>query len=165
MRKLLRSVQRYRCPSCGKKADVKRLFDGRYTINCKSCGILYISQHVLESDEAYLEFLGKYDEGLIKRNADVEKIMERESLIRSKNQIIKMVEDYGIKYENLPKVMKDILSSREDYVVYYKLFDENTPDIGHSIYEIGIDPSLAEVVEKSGIIKLYKFQEEAVKRI
>jgi len=158
-------VQRYRCPSCSKKADVKRLFDGRYVINCKGCGIFYISQNVLENDEAYLEFLEKYDEGLIKRNVDVEKIMEKEGLIRSKNQIIKMVEDHGIKYENLPKVMKDILSSREDYIVYYKLFDENTPDMGHSTYEIGIDPSLAEVVEKSGITKLYKFQEEAVKRI
>ncbi|MCP8307096.1 MAG: DEAD/DEAH box helicase [archaeon] len=120
---------------------------------------------MLKSDEAYLEFLEKYDEGLIERNVDIEKIMEKEGIIRSKDQIIKMVENYGIKYEDLPKVMKDILSSRYDYVVYYKLFDENIPEIGCSPYEIGMDSSLAEAIEKSGITKLYKFQEEAIKRI
>ena len=109
-------MQRYRCASCGKKADLKRLFDGRYLVSCKDCGILYISQNVLLSDEAYLEFLEKYDEGLIERNVDVEKMMEKEGIIRSKDQIIKMVEDYEIKYEDLPKVMKDILSSRYNYV-------------------------------------------------
>ncbi|MCP8322020.1 MAG: DEAD/DEAH box helicase, partial [archaeon] len=61
--------------------------------------------------------------------------------------------------------MKDILSSRYDYVVYYKLFDENTPEMGCSPYEIGIDSSLAEAIEKSGINRLYRFQEEAIKRI
>lgn len=158
-------MQRYRCPSCGKKTDVKRIYDGRYMINCKDCGILYISQPMLESDEAYLEFLEKYDEGSIKRNINIERMMEEEGLTRSRDQIIKMVEDNGIKYEELPDVMKSILSSREDYVVYYKFFDANTPEIGHSPHEIGIDPYLAEVVEKSGITRLYRFQEEAIERI
>ncbi|MCP8308843.1 MAG: DEAD/DEAH box helicase [archaeon] len=92
-------------------------------------------------------------------------MMEKEGIIRSKDQIIEIVEDYEIKYEDLPKVMKDILSSRYDYVVYYKLFDENTPEMGCSPYEIGIDSSLAEAIEKSGINRLYRFQEEAIKRI
>lgn len=134
-------------------------------ICCKDCGILYISQSMSKSDEAYLEFLRKYDEGSIKRGINIDRIMEEEGLVRSMSQIIKMVEDNGIKYKELPEVMKCILSSKEDYVVYYKLFDVNTPEIGHSLYEIGIDPSLVEVVEKSGINKLYKFQEEAIKRI
>ncbi|MEM3383129.1 MAG: DEAD/DEAH box helicase [Nitrososphaerales archaeon] len=158
-------MQRYSCPSCGKKVDVKRLYDGRYTISCKYCRILYISQSILESDEAYLEFLEKYDKDLIKRNINMERVMEEEGLVRSMNQIIKMVEDNGIKYEELPDVMRDILSSKEDYIVYYKFFDANTPEIGNSPYEIGIDPSLAEVVEKSGIDNLYRFQEEAIRRI
>ena len=158
-------MQRYRCASCGKKADLKRLFDGRYMISCRDCGIFYISRPIIESDEAYLEFLEKYDQGLIKLKVDVEKMMEKEGVIRPRDQITKMVENYGMKYEDLPKVMRDILGSRYDYLVYYKLFDENTPKMGRSPHEIGIDSSLAEVVEKSGITRLYRFQEEAIKRI
>lgn len=158
-------MQKYRCPSCEKKIEVRRLFDGRYLIDCDQCKLFHITAPMVEGDEAYVSFLEAYDGGLVQRGVDVEKLLEKEGLIRSKDQLLEMLSENNINLEDLPKMVTEALTSRVDYVVCYKMMDQREPEQGCSPDEVGIDLPLAEALKDAGIRALYKFQEEAITKI
>ncbi|MCX8191532.1 MAG: DEAD/DEAH box helicase, partial [Nitrososphaerales archaeon] len=155
-------VYRYRCPSCRGQTDIQRLYDGRYIIRCSRCAICHVIKGGDTLDRVYLSFLEVFDRGVVKKNVDMEKMLEMEGLIRSKGEIERMVNSFGLTLNELPEPVRKALLSRSDYVVTYRLFEEEEPKYGCKVDELNINKKLIEVLKDSGIERVYHFQEEAI---
>ena len=72
-------------------------------------------------DEAYLSFVDSYDEGSLVGNRTIDEILEEENLLRSRQEIDKMiaitVDNKGLKKKELPEPLKKALYSRLDFLV------------------------------------------------
>jgi DEAD/DEAH box helicase domain-containing protein len=157
---------RYRCPKCRGRIKVQRLYDSRYIFSCNNCKINYILLPSSDNfDIAYVEFLESYDEGKVKEGFDLEKKLIEEGLLRSKEEILSMISSQGLKSNELPKVVKHTLESRQDYIVDYRLLKGEIPRFGKSWEELGIDKRLVKVLKEAGVIKPYKFQEKAIEAV
>jgi len=152
----------YRCPRCKGKLEIVRVFDGRRIIKCKNCKI---SDIILpkedKDDEAYINFLEKYDNKLMIEE-DFLRLLEKEGLIRKEEEVIKMVEKF-IRFNDLPEILRSILVSKLDYVVSYKLMEKEEPDIVKE--PLPLDSKIIMALEKMGIKNLYNFQFKAIKNI
>jgi DEAD/DEAH box helicase domain-containing protein len=94
------------------------------------------------------------------------KLKEEEAahLERPFHEIRKEVESSGLDFQkDLPEAVIRILSSKRYYVVKYKLLEEHEAEYATmAIDEVGVDHDIASALEKLGIQRLYRFQEEAV---
>src|SRR3972149_2135123 len=124
-------LQRYRCPNCKSKLEIKRLFDLRYLLNCTKCSLSGIVLPSIDNqDEAYLSLLASYDKGELPKDLKYEEFLQEEKVIRKENEVRRLVEDAGTALEKIPAPLRDALLSKSDYVVTYRIFEPQEPKFG-----------------------------------
>jgi DEAD/DEAH box helicase domain-containing protein len=159
-------VQKYRCPKCGSRLEVKRTYDGRALFYCRRCEL----KHILESrgrgeDEEYLQMLLAYDTGKIDVKKPLEDLLEEEGFIRKREEIRRIIGEVEKKGYSIPAVVYDALTSKQDYVVAYNVIEEAKPKPGSAPSSLNLPQPLVKTLEMMGVERLYSFQEEAIKRI
>ena len=150
---------KFSCPKCNAKIEFTKTFNKKIHALCSKCGIEDILEYSRNYDEVFLEFLLKYDKGLIS-GGQLNQELKEEGIIRDENEIKQIIK------ENKPdKIIQDILHTKKDYVSQYKVFKSPEPEMGCSPEEIGLDEKITRELSPSGINQFYKFQEEAIKDI
>ena len=117
---------RYRCPNCDSPIKINRLGSSRkYLVFCDSCGLASVVEVSYPDKElAFFEFMEKYEQGTLTRGKDLEEILTKEGIIRSREEIERMVERHGLSLSNILSPVREILFTRKDYIAYYRLFEE-----------------------------------------
>ena len=150
---------KFSCPKCNAKIEITKTFNKKMHILCSKCGIEDILEYSKNYDEVFLEFLSKYDKGLIS-GGQLRQELKDEGIIRDESEIKQIIE------ENKPdEIIKEILHTKKDYVSQYKVFKSPEPKMGCIPEEIGLDKKISKELSSSGINQFYKFQEDAIKEI
>jgi len=128
-------------------------------VSCSKCGIEDILEFSKNTDEVFLEFLTRYDQGLITEKGLSEGLKD-EGIVRREKEIIEMIG------KNKPdKITEDILFSKKDYVSQYKVLDSPEPKMGCKVEDLGLDESISEHLKELKIERFYRFQEESIQEI
>ncbi len=128
-------------------------------VYCEKCGIEDLLEFSKNIDEVFLEFLSRFDQGLVTEKGLSEELKE-EGIVRSENEIKKMIG------KNKPdKITKEVLFSKKDYVSQYKVLKNSEPKMGCKVEVFGLNELISEYIIKSEIKQFYKFQEEAIHEI
>ncbi|MGA9151177.1 MAG: DEAD/DEAH box helicase, partial [Candidatus Nitrosopolaris sp.] len=159
---------RYRCPRCNSynSVDMDKIFDGRLLFICSKCSICAVVPKDADADgpdSAYLEFLDLYDNGRVAESDDLNAIMQQERILRPSSEIKTLLEKTNEGRTN--RLLNEVLSSKKDYVVEFRLIQGSDYKQGSQVTELPIDDKIISVLSRKGIKYLYKFQEESVKKI
>ena len=128
-------------------------------VSCGKCGIEDLLEFSKNVDEVFLEFLSRFDKGLVTEGGLSEGLKD-EGIVRAENEIKEMIG------ENKPdKITEEILFSKKDYISQYKVLSNPEPKMGCKVEELGLDESITEHLKELKIERFYKFQEEAIKEI
>lgn len=128
-------------------------------ISCEKCNIEDLLEFSKNFDEVFLEFLYRWDKGLVSEKGIVQGLKE-EGIIRSENEIKEIIG------KNKPdKITEDILFSKKDYISEYKILSNPEPKMGCKVKELGLDESISNYLERLDISQFYKFQENAIQEI
>ncbi len=128
-------------------------------VSCDACGIEDILEFSSNPDEVFLEFLTRFDKGLVTVKKLSESLQD-EGIIRSAEEIAEMIG------KNKPnKIIQNILSSKKDYISQYKILKNPEPEMGCHVDELGLEPAILQRLDELGIKQFYKFQEESIYEI
>ena len=128
-------------------------------VYCEKCGIEDLLGFSKNIDEVFLEFLSRFDQGLVIEKGLSEGLKE-EGIVRSENEIKEMIG------KNKPdKIIEEILFSKKDYVSQYKVLKNSEPKMGCKVEEFGLNELITKHITESEIKQFYKFQEEAIREI
>lgn len=128
-------------------------------VSCGKCGIEDLLEFSKNIDEVFLEFLSRFDQGLVTEKGLSEKLKE-EGILRGENEIKEMIG------KNKPdKITKEILFSKKDYISEYKVLKNTEPKMGCKVEDIGLDESISDHLKELKIEQFYKFQEESIQEI
>jgi DEAD/DEAH box helicase domain-containing protein len=141
---------------------IDRIFDGRLMFSCAKCKLCGLVTAATSADEAYAEFLDKYDNKQLSTADDLRPLMEQEKIVRPKKEVDSLLSAAGAKGDAL---LEEVLRSERDYIVDFRAIEEPPSDYGDSIQALPVDPAIIDVLARKGIEKLYRFQQDAVKRI
>jgi DEAD/DEAH box helicase domain-containing protein len=111
-------------------------------------------------DEAYLDFLLKFDTGEIPTKKESQNMLEKEGVLQSEAEIKKMIGN-----SKIDEITKSILFSRRHYVSHFKSIEEPEPEMGSDVKDFGLDQRIVKALESKGITGLYRFQEDAIHNI
>jgi DEAD/DEAH box helicase domain-containing protein len=114
---------------------------------------------------AYYTFLDNYRAGKISDFKGLIPELISLGLLRDPNEIRGMISKCGLSVESLPEVVRDILFSPNDYVALYRFIEPPKVEYGCSVDELNVNDRLKNALKSYGIYRLYRFQEEAIKRI
>ncbi|MGI0017977.1 MAG: DEAD/DEAH box helicase, partial [Nitrosotalea sp.] len=148
------------CPKCKSKIDVQRTFNQKIHFSCPKCKIEDIIDSKKNLDEAFLEFLIKFDNHEIPTKNESESTLEKEGMLQTEEEINKMIG--GAKIAEITKL---VLFSKRYYVSHFKIIEEPEPEMGSTVIDSGLDQRIIQALESKGIKKFYKFQEEAIHHI
>ncbi len=144
------------CPKCKAKIDIQKTFNQKILFSCPQCKIEDIVDYKKNIDEAYLDFLLKFDTGKIsKKNS--QNMLEQEGLLQSEDEIRNMIGKTKV-----GEIIQSVLFSKRHYVSHFKSIEEPDPEMGSNIEDFGLDPRIVETLQSKGITKFYKFQEDAI---
>jgi DEAD/DEAH box helicase domain-containing protein len=129
---------------------------------CTKCNIGCILPSTGNNDEAYLEFLDRYDNGQLDTIQGSQYIVEQEKLLRPIGEINSLLSQYNASNNEL---LKSILYSKKDYVVDFKVLSEPEPEVGSNITSLPLDQGIIDAALSKRIVRLYKFQEDSVMQI
>ena len=155
----------YRCPKCSSphSVGVDKIFDGRLIFRCSKCKICSIVPVTGSMDEAYLDFLDRYESGTgVADTGDLKLLMEQERIIRPAKEIDAFMAAANTVGDQL---LEDVLHSQQDYVVDFQALEEPPPEIGSGIEGLPVDETIINVLKSKKIEHLYSFQEQAIKKI
>ena len=108
-------------------------------ISCKNCGIEDILEFSKNVDEVFLEFLSRFDKGLVTEKGLSQELKD-EGIIRGENEIKEMIG------KNKPdKITEEILFSKKDYISQYKVLKNPEPEMGSKVEELGLDESISDI--------------------
>jgi len=158
-------VVNYRCPKCSSphSVGVDKIFDGRLIFRCAKCKICSIVPTAGNTDEAYLDFLDRYESGNgIADVNDLKLLMEQERIIRPAAEISALMAAANAAGDPL---LEEVLRSQEDYIVDFQAMEEPPPELGSSIQDLPVDEAIIDVLKAKKIERLYSFQEQAIKKI
>ena len=128
-------------------------------VSCGKCGLEDLVHFSKNRDEVFLEFLSRFDQGLVTEKGLSEGLKE-EGIIRDENEIKVMIGN------NKPdKITEEILFSKKDYISQYKVLKNSEPKMGCKVEELGLDESISNHLRDLKIEKFYKFQEESINEI
>ena len=128
-------------------------------VSCGKCGIEDLLEFSKNIDEVFLEFLSRFDKGLITEKGLSEELKD-EGIIRAENEIKEMIRN------NKPdKITEEILFSKKDYISQYRVLKNPEPKMGSKIEEMGLDESITGHLKELKIKEFYKFQEESIQEI
>ena len=124
----------YRCPKCSSLQSVStnKIFDGRLIFRCSKCRICAILPQTDSGiDEAYLDFLERYENRTGIADADdLKLLMEQERIIRPSKEVDSLLEKSEAAGDPL---LEDVLRSTQDYVVDVHALEEPPPELGSDI--------------------------------
>ncbi len=128
-------------------------------VSCNSCGIEDLLEFSKNYDEVFLEFLSRFDDGLVSENGISENLKD-EGIVRDENEIKKIIG------KNKPDIITEaVLYSKKDYISEYKILKNPEPKMGCKVDEMGLESEVTKYLKKIQISQFYKFQEEAIKEI
>ncbi|HEV2193123.1 MAG TPA: DEAD/DEAH box helicase [Nitrosopumilaceae archaeon] len=150
----------YSCPKCKSKMEMQKTFNQKIVFACPDCKLEDIVNYTKNTDEAYLDFLNRFDTGKIPSKKKSDTMLEKEGIIQSEAEIKKMIGS-----ANLDEITHSVLFARKYYVSYFRTLSEPDPQMGNIVSESGLDDNITRVLESKKIEKFYKFQEEAIRNI
>jgi len=128
-------------------------------VSCEKCGIEDILEFSKNFDEVFLEFLSRYDKGLVSEKGLSENLKD-EGIVRGEDEIKKMIGG------NKPdKITEEILFSKKDYISQYKVLSNPEPKMGCKVENLGLEESITEHLKELNIEQFYKFQQDAIEEI
>ena len=128
-------------------------------LSCTNCNIEDLLDCSKNIDEVFLEFLSRYDQGLITER-EISTNLKEEGIVREEAEIKKMIGS------NKPdQIIKDVLFSKKDFISFYKIITNPEPKMGSYVDEIGLDEEISKKLKEQGIKQFYKFQDEAIQEI
>ena len=130
---------------------------------CTICALVPKDTDTDAPDSGYLEFLDLYDNGRIVKNDDLNAIMQQERILRPSSEIKRLLEKSN--EGTTDKLLKEVLSSQEDYVVEYRLIQDSDSILGSPVSELPLDDRIISVLSRKGIKHVYGFQQESINRI
>jgi len=139
---------------------MQKTFNQKMMFGCSSCGLEDIVDYKKNTDEAYLDFLNRFDDGKVPTRKKMQTALEQEGIVQSENEIKKMIGD-----AKLDELTSSILFSRKHFVSYFRTLSEPEPEMGSKVMELGLDENITRVLEEKGIEQFYKFQEDAILEI
>ena len=145
------------CPKCKSKLEVQRTFNQKILFGCTHCKIEDVIDYKKNLDEAYLDFLLKFDTGQTPTKKESQNSLEKEGLLQSEDEIKKMIGD-----SKIDELTRSVLFSKKHYVSHFKSIEEPDPEMGSAVDDSGLDERIIEVLKAKGIVKFYKFQEDAI---
>jgi len=128
-------------------------------VSCNKCGIADILEFSKNPDEVFLEFLTRFDKGLVSEKGLTEGLTD-EGIIRSKKEIKEMIGK-----TNPEKFIEKILFSKKDFISDYRILKNSEPKMGCKVNELGLDEKIADFLNQLKIKQFYKFQEDAIQEI
>lgn len=153
--------QRFICPVCGKKLSGEYLGRGKWVFHCVSCNFEG-NVEIDPNNDAYFAY-----DALLKKYVSSEKVkaISAKKFYRSDSEIKEIIGQQGVKFDDLPDIVKYILKSKAYYLVKYTLFQEESGEFGPSVDQLELFDELKEYLKKQGITRLFTFQEEAINKI
>jgi DEAD/DEAH box helicase domain-containing protein len=151
---------KYSCPKCRSALTIQKTFNQKIMISCEKCSLEDLLEYTKNTDEVYLDFLTKYDQGKIPNKKQMSLELKTVGIIRDEKEIKEMIGS-----NTLDELTKSVLYSKKDYVSIFKTLKKPPPKLGCKVDELGIDENLSKFLQKIGIKKFYKFQEDAIKEI
>ncbi|MFL6487512.1 MAG: DEAD/DEAH box helicase [Nitrososphaera sp.] len=107
--------------------------------------------------------MDRYENGTgIAYASDLEILMEEEGIIRPSAQIDALLASAKATGDPL---LEETLRSRSDYIVDFHVIDEPPPELGSLVDDIPVNEVIISALKAKKIGYLYKFQEEAIKKI
>ena len=128
-------------------------------VSCSKCGIEDILEFSKNPDEVFLEFLTRYDKGLVTEKGLSEGLTD-EGIIRSEKEIKEMIGKI-----NPEKFIEEILFSKKDFISEYKILKNSEPKMGSKVEELGLEKEISDFLNELKIKQFYKFQEDAIQEI
>ena len=125
-------------------------------VSCSKCGIEDILEFSKNPDEVFLEFLTRYDKGLVTEKGLSEGLTD-EGIIRSEKEIKEMIGK-----NNPEKFIEKILFSKKDFISEYKILKNSEPKMGSKVEELGLEKEISDFLNELKIKQFYKFQEDAI---
>jgi len=150
---------KFSCPKCKSKLEIQKTFNKKIHISCNGCEIEDLLEFSKNIDEVFLEFLSRFDEGLVTKKG-ISKGLKDEGIIRDEKEIKEMIGK-----NNPDKITESILFSKKDYISQYKVLKNPEPKMGNNVEDLGLDESISNYLKDIGIEQFYKFQEEAIEEI
>ncbi|MEK6908411.1 MAG: DEAD/DEAH box helicase [Thermoproteota archaeon] len=150
---------KFSCPKCKSKLEIQKTFNKKIHISCDSCGVEDLLEFSKNIDEVFLEFLSRFDEGLVTKKG-VSKGLKDEGIIRDEKEIKEMIGK-----NNPDKITESILFSKKDYISQYKVLKNPEPKMGNNVEDSGLDEPISDYLKDIGIEQFYKFQDEAIEEI
>jgi len=129
-------------------------------ISCDKCSLEDLLEYAKNIDEAYLDFLTKFDEGKIPNKKQMSLGLKADGIIRDEKEIKEMIGD-----NSLDELTKSVLYSKKDYISKFKTLKNPLPTLGSKVDELGLDREISDYLQKIDIKRFYKFQEDAIKEI
>ncbi len=151
---------KYHCPKCKSNLEIQKTFNKKIVITCSSCGLQDILEFRKNLDEAILDLGIRFDEGEIPDKVQMKNDLEKEGIIRKKDEIEAMIGK-----SKLDSLTKNVLFSKKDYVSHFKTIKKPEPVMGSNVEDVGLGKEISSHLNEIGITKFYKFQEEAIKEI
>lgn len=154
---------KFACPKCKSRVEIQRTFNKRMHVSCTGCKLQDILGFAANPDEVFLEFLERYDRGLVGGDGvggDIGDGLEDAGLVRPEPEIRAMVGD-----RKIDGITRGALYSKRDYVAQYKVIESPEPEMGCGVDGMGLGDALAKSLENAGISRFYKFQEDATRLI
>ena len=151
---------KYSCPNCKTRLEIQRTFNKKMVIFCPGCKLEDILEFTKNLDEAYLNFLTRFDKGKIPNKDQMQQGLQQQGIIRDETEIKKMIGT-----AKLDEVTKSVLYSKKDYVSFYKVMKKPEPEMGQKVSEFGLDSEISKYLSEKGIDSFYKFQEDAISEI
>ena len=148
---------KFSCPKCKSRVEIQTTFNKKIHVSCTKCSIEDIVEFVKNPDEAFLEFLTRYDKGMIK---NIRENLIDQSVVRSKAEIAEMIG------KRVPSdITRNILYTTKDYISEYRVLNSKEPELGCDVSDLDIDEPLINYLTDIGISKLYKFQQDTFSEI
>ena len=138
------------------------MYNGHLMFACIQCNVCSVLPYMPNQDEAYLEFLVRYDNDQLVKTLDLESLVEQEKLLRPMSEINSLLVQNNV---NNNELLKSVLSSKKDYVVDFRVLNEPEPEVGGKLTDLPVDQGIIDAASSKKIDKLYKFQEDAIKQI
>ena len=129
-------------------------------ISCDKCSLEDLLEYAKNIDEAYLDFLTKFDEGKIPNKKQMSLGLKADGIIRDEKEIKEMIGN-----NSLDELTKSVLYSKKDYISKFKTLKNPLPTLGSKVDELGLDWKISDYLQKIDIKRFYKFQEDAIKEI
>jgi len=115
---------KFSCPKCKSKIEIQKTFNKKMHVSCEKCRIEDLLEFSKNIDEVFLEFLSKFDKGLVTEKG-LSEGRKDEGIVRRENEIREMIGE-----NNPDKITEEILYSKKDYISQYKVLSNPEPEMG-----------------------------------